>query len=129
MTLNEAKNYLLEHGYNLQRNPEALINDLEDELRKIFNDSKYRLEHKYMDDAYCGQTETLPVLNIIDIERETPKFGQYTFNPIKYRIVLDNNEWRIFFPGVRRISNVIPKTPDSIRQIIDFIIRDMNPKK
>ena len=128
MRLDEAKNYLLEHGYILQRNPESLINELEDELRKIFNDNEYRLEHKYMDDAYCGQTETLPVLNIIDIERETPKFGQYTLNPIKYRIVLDNNEWRIFFPGVRRISKIIPKTPDSIKQIIDFIIWDMNPK-
>lgn len=127
MTLNEAKNYLLEHGYNLQRSPESLIDDLEDELRKIFNDNKYRLEHKYMDDAYCGQTETLPVLNIINVE--SPKFGQYILNPIKYRIVLDNNEWRIFFPGVRRISKIIPKTPDSIKQIIDFIIWDMNPKQ
>lgn len=89
--------------------------DLVHELAKQIRD-KLQLKAIYFisTDTYVGQTENYAGVKVYRNHRRI------------YEIILQEDQWRIFYPNQRRIAtNYKNVTPSSVQNIVNYLERDM----
>lgn len=89
--------------------------DLVHELAKQIRD-KLQLKAIYFisTDTYVGQTENYAGVKVYRNHRRI------------YEIILQEEQWRIFYPNQRRIAtNYKNVTPSSVQNIVNYLERDM----